>query len=378
MAKIWAFFLIALCLGINAADSSHSQFDFECDQTTSISKLLSGSSLKKVTLTNDLDSPVKLLVVSQLVIKTTPGIPHRINAPDGWNLITWNTLDEKCFPVVISQVKHLRLLNYAGTPAVVHAVQAITLGSKKTEILTTPEHYSFSHLANAPDEQGFINIDTLEEDLKLIIQPTCRSFWASSARDYDFLRCAFQGDVGWPFLTDFRDKILPQAGIAPTAFYQKISDCYIDYQQLIEHEKPTRNPKIPLTIHTIWLSDESKPVEPKSEYSDWLAETMQVCQPEQGWKYILWVNCPNMTVAKHPLAGMANRALADRLERFIEVKHVNSLPKNTQWFKIFESFMRQKNYGAASDTLRLIILKGTGGVYRDTDFKFTQSPWRLH
>jgi|GEM_PF-5737665 len=372
LTRLWTVFFILLHLG-GIADAALKEIDAENSQTANICSLLSNASLTNVTVTNCLDDPVKLLMVSQMLIKVTTGVPQRIVAPDGWDLISWNTLDERGFPIIQSQAKCLRLLSFAEKPAAVYALKTVTLGSKEQQTLTAPPHFTISHLTNESDEKTFVNIDTFDKNLSLSLQPTPRSFWSSMAKDYDFSTLAFQGDVVWPFLEEFRDKILSRANIVPKAFYKMIGESYLDYLKLMQGESQQKRPRIPLTIHTIWLSDKENPTEPKPEYSTWLAETMQVCPPKEGWKYILWINCQDMAIAKHPLTGVA-----DTLEPFVEVRHVNTLPQDTEWFRIFELMLLQKNYGAASDVLRLIILKRLGGVYRDTDFKFIQSPLVLN
>ena len=311
--------------------------------------------------------------MSQRLIKVETGVPQHIDAPEGWDLISWNTLDERGFPVIKAQSKRLRLHSFADNTAAVYALKTVTLESKEQKTFTASPNFTFSHLAKEPGEKAFVNVDTFDGNLSLSLQPTRRCFWSSIAKDYDFSTLAFQGEVIWPFLEEFRDKILSQAGIDPRAFYQMIGESYIDYLQLMQGESQQKRPRIPLTIHTIWLSDQENPAEPKSEYSVWLAETMQVCPSKEGWKYILWINCQDLSIAKHPLAGVA-----DTLEPFVEVRHVNTLPQGTEWFKIFEFMLLQQNYGAASDVLRLIILKLLGGIYRDTDFKFIQSPLVLN
>lgn len=171
------------------------------------------------------------------------------------------------------------------------------------------------------------------------------------------------------YISYFRDDILPHlttdAADHHAAFQQSYDETLLKMQDIT----PESTLKIPLDIHTVWITNNQNPNMPSGKCYDLLCETTKTCSTQYGWRYHIWVH-NRMHVPQHPVL--------DKPIMIHEIADVFQTPV----LKPFEIFYQQsvtaQNYGKASDIARLAILYAQGGIYRDTDFAFIKTPKDLH
>lgn len=167
----------------------------------------------------------------------------------------------------------------------------------------------------------------------------------------------------------FHDKILPnlqQDGQNHHAAFQQSYNHTLDKMQ---EETTNSTLKIPLDIHTIWITSNQQPKMPSTHCYNLLCETTKTCSTKYGWQHHIWVH-NRMHVPQHPVLDVP-----------ITIHEIQDVFKSPT-LKPFEIFYQQavtaENYGKASDIARLAILYKHGGAYRDTDFAFIKTPKDLH
>lgn len=132
--------------------------------------------------------------------------------------------------------------------------------------------------------------------------------------------------------------------------------------------------QIPLTMHTVWITDPLRPKSPKDECFDMHKKTMGVCS--YGWQQIFWVHNKN----DNPTLSASLKNCPEKNQE-IDVRELSELfndPRLVSLKPYYEYALWIKNYGRASDIARIAILYVMGGVYRDTDFQFLQDPKKLN
>lgn len=130
--------------------------------------------------------------------------------------------------------------------------------------------------------------------------------------------------------------------------------------------------RIPLITHTIWLTDRLNPTQFPVEFANYLLESVAVMPAAEGWVHNLWIL--NSAFMQGTIAGLAGTG--------IQVRELYADAECTQltgcgefpYRKMFEDALGAKKYGMASDIARLVILLNEGGIYKDTDYRFGQSP----
>ncbi|PIZ32320.1 MAG: hypothetical protein COY39_05830 [Alphaproteobacteria bacterium CG_4_10_14_0_8_um_filter_37_21] len=167
----------------------------------------------------------------------------------------------------------------------------------------------------------------------------------------------------------FRDGVLPHfkcGHVGPEIAFQK---SYDDTLSRIQNVTSNSTLKIPLDIHTIWITDNQNPKMPSDACYDLFCETTKICTTQEGWTHHIWVH-DKRHVPQYP-----------DLKRPVIIHEIGDAFQ-TPALKPFETLYCQsvsaKNYGKASDIARLAILYKQGGVYRDTDFSFIKTPKDLH
>lgn len=149
------------------------------------------------------------------------------------------------------------------------------------------------------------------------------------------------------------------------------------YNQLVERCLTTPYDaafQIPLTMHTVWITDPQNPKSPRDECFKMHRATMDVCT--YGWNQIFWVH--NKTDNPGLSVSPTN---CPKTDQKIDVKELSELfndPRLASLKPFYEYALWIKNYGRASDVARIAILYLMGGVYRDTDFQFLQDPKKLN
>jgi mannosyltransferase OCH1-like enzyme len=132
------------------------------------------------------------------------------------------------------------------------------------------------------------------------------------------------------------------------AFYKKMESLYTKNFPLMYKDisKNTKTPKIPLTIHNIWLGSEI-PLYYKKKMKIWKKQ-------HPSWKKICWT---------------------EKIIEYLLKKKTTILFKNEKEF--LEAYL-QKNYAKASDILRYEIIYQLGGLYLDVDFDCLEKFDKLH
>lgn len=160
--------------------------------------------------------------------------------------------------------------------------------------------------------------------------------------------------------------IFHQEGINPETYFTKLNYLYNEKNYPphlfnLNLVKP-QTLKIPKKIHCIWLTHNDKPVEFCDKYIDYTLESIKACTPKAGYKHYLWViNKENLPETVNKLANAS-----------IKIKEIKDLGD----FELINEFylaVKNKQFGKASDILRLEILLKKGGAYRDTDLRIHQS-----
>ncbi len=141
----------------------------------------------------------------------------------------------------------------------------------------------------------------------------------------------YMGDYYTNFVTALSD---PDHGaftfIRPHSPDTVLTLCKKTYNSYIFNQQKLGTPRIPHTIHQIWLGTKPFP----EKYRQWQKSWQSI----PGWTYKLWTD---KDVEK---LNLANKAIYDK----------------------------ENNYGARSDIARIEILYRFGGLYVDTDFELLQ------
>ena len=136
-------------------------------------------------------------------------------------------------------------------------------------------------------------------------------------------------------------------------------------------EQPVRIPKI---IHFIWLGSQPIPRHFKSEMDGNAAETTKEArvQDKEGWNA-----CMRSWLDHHPPSSEWGVRLWT--EKEAEATFLDSTSEYTMVHrKPYEYALSKRNYGLASDILRLEVLSAFGGIYADIDYLCTAPFDDLH
>ncbi|HCU06960.1 MAG TPA: hypothetical protein DIC42_05220, partial [Holosporales bacterium] len=167
----------------------------------------------------------------------------------------------------------------------------------------------------------------------------------------------------------FRDDILPQLTTGNRDHHAVFQQSYDETLLKMQELSPNSALKIPLDIHTVWITHNQNPKMPSDKCYDLLCETAQTCSTQQGWRHHIWVH-DKRHVPQHPIL--------DNPVIIHEIGEVFQMPALKPFEILYQQPVAAGNYGKASDTARLAILYKQGGAYRDTDFAFIKTPKDLH
>jgi hypothetical protein len=171
------------------------------------------------------------------------------------------------------------------------------------------------------------------------------------------------------YTTYFRDNLLPHLTANNIDHHVAFQQSYNHTLGRLQEITPDSTLKIPLDIHTVWITNSHNPKMPSDTCYNLLCETTKTCSTQHGWRHHIWVH-NIMHVPQHPVLDQP--IIIHAIEDVFQMSILKP-------FNIFyQQAVRDKNYGKASDIARLAILYAQGGVYRDTDFAFIKTPKGLH
>lgn len=130
------------------------------------------------------------------------------------------------------------------------------------------------------------------------------------------------------------------------------------------HAIDTYENKIPLITHKIWVTSDDKPVSLPNYYLEWFENSIKHNPVSAGWKHILWIE------SKEKLPELAKKL---KNHPHITLMELKDLPEALVTGDMYKNAIKAKQFGKASDILRLEILRQFGGFYLDTDYELFQS-----
>jgi mannosyltransferase OCH1-like enzyme len=139
------------------------------------------------------------------------------------------------------------------------------------------------------------------------------------------------------------------APLKPLNIYKQLKNVYNKQKKQVS-ERLSSVPRIPYTIHQVWLGSKI-PDKFKVIQESWLKHNPQ-------WELILWTD----QHINH------NKELLNSSYNYKE-KHISEIG-NLYRQELYDSL---SNYGAKSDVLRIEVLVRYGGLYIDTDFECLES-----
>ena len=122
--------------------------------------------------------------------------------------------------------------------------------------------------------------------------------------------------------------------------------------------------KIPLITHKIWVTSNDKPVSLPNYYLKWFENSIEHNPTCAGWTHFLWIE------SKEKLPELAQK-LANHPN--IKIMELKDMPLPLVSGDLYKEAIENKQFGKATDILRLEILKQFGGFYLDTDYELFQS-----
>lgn len=123
--------------------------------------------------------------------------------------------------------------------------------------------------------------------------------------------------------------------------------------------------KIPCITHKIWVTSDENPIEMPQYYIRWYENSIKHNSTDEGWLHYIWIENKN----KLP-------EFAKKLEGHPSIKIMEldkDLPEALITGDTYRQAIKKKQFGKASDILRLEILNQYGGWYLDTDIELYQS-----
>lgn len=136
---------------------------------------------------------------------------------------------------------------------------------------------------------------------------------------------------------------------------------------ILEHDSEAMDRyenKIPLITHKIWVTSDDKPVSLPNYYLKWFENSIEHNPISDGWTHYLWIE------SKEKLPELAQK-LANHPN--IKIMELKDMPLPLVTGNLYKEAIAKKQFGKATDILRLEILKQFGGFYLDTDYELFQS-----
>ena len=123
--------------------------------------------------------------------------------------------------------------------------------------------------------------------------------------------------------------------------------------------------KTPLVTHKIWVTADDNPKMPSPQYIKWLENSIEYNKPSEGWTHYWWVE----NKEKLP-------ELTKLLENHPTIKLMELDKLDTSTFvtgDLYKQAVKNRQFGKATDIIRLELLRQMGGFYLDTDYELYQS-----
>ena len=169
---------------------------------------------------------------------------------------------------------------------------------------------------------------------------------------------------------NFMEDIGPKEGVSFQQLKQQRADLYEKNNiRALRKKNPdlfdsTVN-KIPLVTHKIWATADDNPKMPSPQYIKWLENSIEYNKPSEGWTHYWWVE----NKEKLP-------ELTKLLENHPTIKLMELDKLDTSTFvtgDLYKEAIKKKQFGKATDIIRLELLRQMGGFYLDTDYELYQS-----
>lgn len=133
-----------------------------------------------------------------------------------------------------------------------------------------------------------------------------------------------------------------------------------DPEALDRHEN-----RIPLITHKIWVTSDSNPIDLPDYYLEWYKNSTEHNPVADGWTHFLWIE------NKEKLPNLVKKLEGHPNIKIMELD--KDFPIDLYTGDLYKQAIKNKQFGKASDILRLEILRQFGGYYLDTDYEVFQS-----
>ena len=145
--------------------------------------------------------------------------------------------------------------------------------------------------------------------------------------------------------------------------YQKRHDLYeaIRIEKLLNAPLPDA-PRIQQNLFSIWLTNQSKPMEPSEEAIDLILGSAALNPKKDGWTQYLVVQ--DFVLQDPELFKETRKKLADS---GVELTSYEKLIGKLELQDAFDSIISKRKFAKASDLLRVELLLKLGGAYLDID-----------
>ena len=262
-------------------------------------------------------------------------------------------------------------------------LEKFSIGIPSRESISLPilDCYGGLRLIDDEDQENFyINLKESKKDgIKMLIERGERFVFPRSLEKFNFCPnlSTFDPDnlPEWVSENCYREfkshleylnwVLCPGGKIAPQYLFEQRAELFDKYGQRCLVPFRRENQKIPKLIHGIWVTSKDKPIQLIPGYIQYLHDTVAIHPTSEGWKTILWVqdlSLLKLTVDALKGSGVIIKVISELNEK-----------ADPELMECFQKALSQKQYGKASDILRIIILLEQGGIYRDTDLAVFQS-----
>lgn len=162
----------------------------------------------------------------------------------------------------------------------------------------------------------------------------------------------------------FRNYIFKFEEIHFKSFFNQREDLYKKYslEEMLKDPLPS-TPRVPFNIFNIWLTDEANPKELDPRFLEIMKNNSRKNSRLNGWNYYFLVQDPELLPATK--AALENTDI--QMIKYTDI--LTSLDMHSE----FTEALAEKNFGKASDILRVEAIRKLGGIYLDIDLQIFHS-----
>ena len=169
---------------------------------------------------------------------------------------------------------------------------------------------------------------------------------------------------------NYMDNVFQAEGLSLKSIDEQRQSLYKrnNIAQLLKNDSSTMDRyenKIPCITHKIWVTSDEHPIEIPQHYIKWYENSIKHNPTSEGWTHYLWIE--KKTKLPELVKKMANHPNIKIMELDTD------LPETLITGDAYRKAIQNKQFGKASDILRLEILNQFGGWYLDTDLELYQS-----